>query len=164
MMDDPSERVRQSSAEPGREPARYDRDLYSWAAEQAALLRAGRIAEADVLNIAEEIDDVGNEQYDKLESALRIILLHLLKWDHQPDRRSRSWRSSTLVQRNHVRKVLNKNPGLKPHINDAIKGAYADARIEAADETNLADDFFLTQCPYSWAEIMERPIVWPPEG
>jgi hypothetical protein len=52
--------------------------------EQAALLRAGRITEADALNIAEEeLDDVGNEQYDKLESALRVISVHLLKWDQQ---------------------------------------------------------------------------------
>src|SRR5712691_479741 len=97
----------------GKEPARYDRDLYSWAVEQAELLRAGRIAEADALNIAEELDDVGNEQYDKLESALRIILLHLLKWEHQPKRRSRSWYLSILVQRKHVLRVLRKNPGLK---------------------------------------------------
>src|SRR5215208_7421964 len=113
------------------EPARYDRDLYSWAVEQAALLRAGRIAEADVLNIAEEIDDVGNEQYDKLESALRLILLHLLKWDHQPERRSRSWRSSILVQRKQVLKVLRKNPGLQPLVGEAVSEAYELARIEA---------------------------------
>jgi len=87
-------------------PARYDQDLYSWAVEQAALLRAGKIAEADARNIAEELDDVGNEQYDKLESALRVILLHLLKWDHQPGRRSRSWYASIKVQRNHVTRVL----------------------------------------------------------
>src|SRR5437868_13748522 len=103
-----------------QERARYDRDLYRWAVEQAALLRAGKIAEADVLNIAEELDDVGNEQYDKLESALRLILLHLLKWDHQPERRSRSWYASIAVQRNHVRKVLRKNPGLKPLLNEAM--------------------------------------------
>ena len=47
-------------------------------------MRAGRITEADALNIAEEeLDDVGNEQYDKLESALRVISVHLLKWDQQ---------------------------------------------------------------------------------
>src|SRR3954463_1621731 len=108
-MDDRSDPL--NKAEPR---ARYDRDLYSWAVEQAALLRSGRVEEVDALNIAEEIDDVGNEQYDRLESALRLILLHLLKWDHQPERRSRSWRLSILVQRKHVDKGLRKNPGLKP--------------------------------------------------
>jgi predicted DNA-binding ribbon-helix-helix protein len=146
----------------GHEPARYDRDLYSWAVEQAALLRAGRIAEADVLNIAEEIDDVGNEQYDKLESALRVILLHLLKWDHQPERRSRSWRLSIAVQRKHVSKVLRKNPGLKPLVDEAATEAYDVARVEAAAQTLLDEDIFPLECPYSIEEIMERPIDWPP--
>src|SRR3982751_98824 len=132
-MDDRSDSRRRNSSE--REPARYDRDLYGWAVEQAALLRAGRIAEADVLNIAEEIDDVGNEQYDKLESALRLILLHLLKWDHQPGRRSRSWRASISVQRKHVLRVLRKTPGLKSAVDEAIVEAYETARIEAGVQT-----------------------------
>src|SRR3954454_10249642 len=144
-------------------PARYDRDLYGWAVEQAALLRAGRLAEADASHIAEELDDVGNEQFDKLESALRVILLHLLKWDHQPDRRSRSWRASILVQRNHVHRVLKKNPGLKLRINEALGDAYADARIMAAAQTRLEDRAFPVRCRYTWEQIMERPIDWPPD-
>jgi hypothetical protein len=156
-MDDRTDTKRRS-----KEPARYDRDLYGWALEQAALLRAGRIAEADILNIAEEIDDVGNEQYDKLESALRIILLHLLKWDHQPERRSRSWWASISVQRKHVAKVLRKNPGLKPLVDEAVTEAYETARIEATAQTSLEEDTFPHDCPYSFSQITERPIDWPP--
>jgi hypothetical protein len=141
--------------------ARYDQDLYGWAVEQAALLRAGRISEADALNIAEELDDVGNEQYDKLESALRVILLHLLTWDHQPERRSRSWYASIAVQRNHVEKVLRKNPGLKPHVPEALADAYKDARIEAAAETRLPETSFARECLYSWDAIMTRAVDWP---
>lgn len=144
--------------------ARYDSDLYSWAVEQSALLRAGRISEADAHNIAEEIDDVGNEQYDKLESALRVILLHLLKWDHQPERRSRGWALSIKVQRKHVLKVLRKNPGLKPLQKEAVTDAYDIARTEAAGETELKESAFPASCPYSWTDIMERPIDWPDAG
>ena len=143
------------------ESARYDRDLYSWAVEQAALLRAGKVAEADALNIAEELNDVGNEQYDKLESALRIILLHLLKWDDQPERRSRSWRLSIEVQRKHVRKVLRKNPGLKPLVNEAVTDAYDDARLEAAAEIDRDERTFPERCTYSLDVIMDRQIDWP---
>jgi hypothetical protein len=160
-MDDQAHTARRQGRA-GREPARYDQDIYSWALEQAALLRAGRVAEADAANIAEELDDVGNEQYDKLESALRIILLHLLKWDHQPERRSRSSTASILVQRNHVQKVLRKNPGLKPHVEEAIVEAYRDARILAAAQTRLDEAVFPARCPYSWQQITERPIDWPP--
>lgn len=157
-MDDRTDPTR-----PGQAGARYDRDLYSWAVEQAALLRAGKIAEADALNIAEELDDVANEQYDKLESALRLILLHLLKWDHQPERRSRSWYGSISVQRKHVLKVLRKNPGLKPLVDEALTEAYDVARVEAAVQTAFEVEVFPIDCPYSWNEIMERPIQWPPK-
>src|SRR5262245_15035216 len=163
MMDDRSNTARRSGRS-GRGPARYDRDLYSWALEQAALLRAGRVDQADALNIAEELDDVGNEQYDKLESALRIILLHLLKWDHQPERRSRSWHASIAVQRKHVAKVLRKNPGLKPLIDEALTEAYDVARIEAAAQTSRDEDTFPPECPYSFADIIDRTIDWPPRG
>ena len=65
---------------------------------QAELLREGRLAEIDAAAIAEEIDDVGEEEYHRLESALRVLMLHLLKWDHQPERRSRSWTLSIREQ------------------------------------------------------------------
>ncbi len=161
MMDDRTGSSRQHPPAAGDEPARYDRDLYTWAVEQAALLRSGRVTEADVLNIAEELDDVGNEQYEKLESALRVILLHLLKWDHQPARRSRSWWASISVQRKHVSRVLRKNPGLKPLIDEAVVEAYEIARIEATAQTSLEEDSFPQDCPYPWNEIMEREIAWP---
>ena len=38
----------------------YERDFYAWATEQAALLRARRLSEADIENIAEEIEDMGS--------------------------------------------------------------------------------------------------------
>ena len=160
-MDDIAERRRPLSGRTRRAPARYDRDLYSWAVEQAALLRAGRIVEVDAGNIAEELDDVGNEQYEKLESALRIILLHLLKWDHQPARRSRSWWASINVGRNQVRRALRKNPGLKRRLDEAIIAAYEDARVQAAAQTHLSPRTFPARCAFSWQQLMDREIAWP---
>ena len=159
-MDDRSTTRRHATAK--HEPARYDRDLYSWAIEQAALLRAGRIAEADASNIAEELDDVGNEQHRRLQSALRVILLHLLKWDYQPTRRSRSWWSSITVQRNQVRRALANNPGLKPRIGLAVAEAYDDARVQAAAQTRVDYRVLPERCPFTFEQIMERPIDWPP--
>jgi hypothetical protein len=92
-----------------------------------------------------------------------VSLLHLLTWDHQPERRSRSWRNSAMVQRNHVRKALRKNPGLQPHVDEAIAEAYEDARLDAATETDRDDGAFPKHCPYSWDQIMERSIAWPPQ-
>jgi hypothetical protein len=53
---------------------------------------------------------VGMEEYHRLESALRVVMLHLLKWDHQPDRRSRSWTLSILEHRRQVHRQLRGSP------------------------------------------------------
>ena len=142
-------------------PASKEADLYSWAVRQAELLRAGRLTEIDPVAIAEEIDDVGEEQYLRLESALRVLMLHLLKWDRQPDRRSRSWTLTVLEQRRRVVRQLRRNPGLKSQLEEALAAAYEDARLEASSETGLALHEFPESRPFEYAEIMERPIVWP---
>src|SRR3977135_1918900 len=86
---------------PADEPVRadYDRDFYSWLMEQARHVRAGRWDALDRENLAEEIESLGREQFNKLESALRVLMLHMLKWDHQAARRSRSWSISIREQR-----------------------------------------------------------------
>jgi Domain of unknown function DUF29 len=143
--------------------ATYEGDLHAWAQEQAALLRAGRLPEVDAANIAEELEDVGREQYDRLESALRVLLTHILKWDHQSERRSRSWAATITVQRRHAQKTLGKNPSLKPRLAEALADAYADARLEASGETNLPLRTFPAELPYDWAAIIDRPFAIDPD-
>ena len=144
---------------------RYEADLYGWAMQQASLLRAGQLSELDAKNIAEELTDVGNEQYDKLESALAVLLMHLLKWEYQAEMRCRSWESTVREQRRRVERVLAKNPGLRPHREEALAEAYLDGRDRASAETNLPVVRFPQECPYTWDEIMTRPIEYdPPTG
>src|SRR5208283_4258509 len=141
-------------------PVTKEADLYSWAVRQAELLRAGRLSEIDPAAIAEEIDNVGEEEYYRLESALRVLMLHLLKWDHQPERRSRSWTLSIREHRRRAQRQLLRSPGLKSQLDDALTAAYEDARLEAAGETGLPMRLIPATRPFH-AEIMERSIVWP---
>jgi hypothetical protein len=104
--------------------AAYWDDFYSWLMEQAAHVRAGRFDALDRENLAEEIESLGREQFNKLESALRVVLMHMLKWDHQPKPRSRSWALSIEAQRLELDNVLSDNPGLKPRIAEATARAY----------------------------------------
>jgi hypothetical protein len=143
--------------------ASKERDLYSWAVRQASLLREGRLAEIDAAAIAEEIDDVGEEQYLRLESALRVLTAHLLKWDYQPDVRSRSSAITIREQRRRVSRQLRKNPGLKARLDEALRDAYEDARDEAAKETGLPTRTFPIENAFTFADLMERPIHWPGE-
>jgi hypothetical protein len=143
---------------PGDEPLRadYERDFYSWSLDQARHLRDGNFDALDRANLAEEIESLGREQFNKLVSALRVLLAHMLKWDHQPSLRSRSWALSIEEQRLEIADVLADNPGLKPRIGEAIARAYRRARIEAAKETGLDETKFPATCPYSFGDITER--------
>src|ERR1700757_2119353 len=111
---------------PADAPARadYDRDFYSWLMEQARFVREGRWDALDRDNLAEEIESLGREQFNKLESALRVLLLHLLKWDHQPEKRTRSWAISIKDQRIAFELVLQDNPGLQGRRDEALARAY----------------------------------------
>ncbi len=143
---------------PGDEPLRaeYECDFYSWTIEQARLLREGRTNALDWDNLAEEIESLGREQFNKLVSALRVTIMHMLKWDHQPPKRSRSWALSIEEQRLEIADVLADNPALKPRIGEAIGRAYRRARIEAAKETGLDEAEFPAACPYSFDDIVKR--------
>jgi hypothetical protein len=153
--------AKSAAREETKRPVAKEGDLYSWALRQAELLRAGRLSEIDAAAIAEEIDDVGEEEYHRLESALRVVMLHLLKWDHQPDRRSRSWALSILEHRRRVHRQFRRSPGLKSQLDEALDGAYEDARLEASSETGLPLKIFPPDLPFDYTEVMERPIIWP---
>jgi hypothetical protein len=141
----------------------YERDFYTWSLRQAELVRARRFADLDIENVAEELESLGKEQAHKLESALRVLLLHLLKWAYQPQRRSRSWRATVVRERTNAERVLEDNPGLRPHRERLFARAYRGARKEAAAETGLPIATFPEAAPFSVAQALDDEF-WPETG
>jgi predicted DNA-binding ribbon-helix-helix protein len=142
----------------------YEEDAYTWALEQCALLEAGQFDRLDIANLLDEVGDVARREFDKLVSALRVLMQHLLKWDHQPERRSRSWVLSIAEQREQISAVLEDNPGLKSRQDEAARRAYRQGRLGAAKETDLPLDVFPAECPYSWDDLMRREIPQDPNS
>jgi hypothetical protein len=138
----------------------YESDFYAWANEQAALLRAGKVSAADIEHIAVEIESMGKSEKRELVSRLEILLLHLLKWQHQPERRGASWEVSITNSRDALREHLADNPSLKPKVPEAIETAYRRARGDARAETGLAASTFPLACPWSFERIMDDAF-WP---
>jgi hypothetical protein len=146
-----------------QEGSLYERDFYTWALAQADLVRANRLAELDLDNVAEELESLGKEQAHKLESSFRVLLLHLLKWRYQARRHSRSWRGSIVRERVNIERVLEGNPGLKPRRAELFAAAYRGARKEAAAETGLSIARFPEASPFTISEALDEDF-WPEGG
>ncbi|MCJ2062457.1 DUF29 domain-containing protein [Methylobacterium sp. J-088] len=142
----------------------YADDFYTWTQEQGARLRAGDVSEFDRENLAEEIESLGRSQFASLVSALRVVLLHMLKVDHQPSKRTRSWLISVATHRIHIADELDDSPGLKSRLVEAIGKAYRLARLAAAQEMGLAVGSFPETCPYTYQDITDRPFAIDPES
>ncbi len=97
---------------------------------------------------------MGRSEKRELEHRLTVLITHLLTWDHQPERRGRSWENTIRIQRMDIHQVLKSSPGLKNQFNDAVVSAYAKAVIFAADETGLPESTFPETCPYTTEQIM----------
>ncbi len=138
----------------------HESDFYAWSLEQAALLRAGRVGEADLAAIAEEIESMGKTEKRELVSRLTVLLLHLLKWRHQPSYRSKSWRLSIANARDDITDHLDDNPSLNAVLDNAMEHAYRTARRKAAIKTEFDEDVFPARCPWSFAEAMNEGF-WP---
>jgi predicted nucleic acid-binding Zn-ribbon protein len=137
----------------------YDRDFYAWANRQAALLRAGKLADADIANIAEEIESMGRSEKRELVTRLNVLLLHLLKWRFQPERRSRSWQVSVANTRDELADHLADNPSLKAMLPEAVAKAYSRARRSASVETGLPEGTFPTDCPWTFDQAMGEDLI-----
>ena len=140
--------------------ALYDTDFFAWSREQADLLRSGKLSNADIDHIAEEIESMGRTEKRELISRLAVLLTHLLKWRFQPETRGASWEASIRVQRNRLIDHLEDNPSLRPLLPRALANAYRDARLEATAETGLALATFPADCPWSVGEALDGEF-WP---
>jgi len=138
----------------------YEEDFYSWLCMNVELLRQGRLSEIDVENIAEELDGMSKSQQRELISRLKVLLVHLLKWQFQPDHRSGSWKGSIVEQRQQIKKLFKISPSLKRNINDNIAESYNDAVEYASIETGIPESDFPQTCPYSFEQILDK-IFYP---
>ena len=133
----------------------YNLDFYGWTQEQAALLKAGRLNDLDIINLIEEVETMGRSEKRALESRLTVLLVHLLKWKYQPNRRGKSWTLTIIGQRIKLLRVIKDNPGLKPQLPELINDAYSLARVNAAKETKLDIELFDSACPWTFEQLID---------
>lgn len=137
----------------------HETDFYGWTQQQAELLRKGKLSEVDVMNLIEEIEDMGGSEKRELESRLSVLFMHLLKWRYQPTHRGHSWRLTIAEQRNKIARRLRKSPSLKSSLEEIAADAYGDSRYGASRETGQALEVFPDECPWTLAQALDADYL-----
>jgi len=132
----------------------YERDFYAWTQIQATLLREQQFTQLDLDHLIEEIESMGRSERRQLLSRLEILLMHLLKWQHQSELRGRSWELTIVEQRRRIAKLLSANPSLHNQLPDLLPEAYDDATFGAMRETGLPQATFPALCPWTMEEVL----------
>ncbi|MGA0130915.1 MAG: DUF29 domain-containing protein [Candidatus Nanopelagicales bacterium] len=134
----------------------YEQDYSQWAEIMADLLASGDFTQLDIENLVEEVRDLSKRERDALLSSIRLIIHHLLKWDYQPQLRSRSWLVTVQRERSNIVDYLADSPSLKKYMTDEyLDKVYKKAKLDAIAETglNMPD-----VCPYTFSDVLDRNL------
>jgi len=134
----------------------YEKDFYAWLMKNAQLMREKRFADIDAEHIAEELESMGRSERRELSNRLSVLLAHLIKWQFQAVKRSKSWKNTITTQRIDIKELLNESPSLRYDIEQKIDSAYEKAKLKAEDETGIDAKIFPKNCPFSLEQIMDR--------
>lgn len=138
----------------------YETDFLGWTVQQAEFLRQGCFGQLDLANLIEELESLGKQQRQELRNRLTVLIGHLLKWDYQPEKRTKSWFVTIRNQRREIHILLKENPSLKPFIPEALQLGFLSGLDLAVTETSLRDQDLPPDCPYTWEQILDS--TFPP--
>lgn len=143
----------------------YDTDFYEWTQHQAAALAAGHVSELDLANLAEEIESLGKRDQRELTSRLGVLVMRMLKWRYQPERRrtGRSWWNTIRTQRRDIRQLLQQSPSLRRLVPEIIEADFLDMRFDASQQTGLPLEIFPETCPWMAEQVLDETF-WPDEA
>jgi hypothetical protein len=131
----------------------YELDETAWLETMAELILQGRCEELDYPHLGEYLTDMALRDRREVESRLTTLLMHVLKWVHQPDRRSRSWRGTIIEQRQELSRQSDRGV-LRKHAEVVLPEAYRKAVERAAAETGLPAISFPPDCPYTVDQLL----------
>ncbi|WP_422134132.1 DUF29 domain-containing protein [Endozoicomonas sp. ALD040] len=150
----------------------YNTDYHGWIARQRELLKNNRLNELDIPNLLEAMEQEMGNNHHTLESHLKILLLHLLKYQHQVEvinpvlpepYNCREWFASIDRARDAIGSLLRRNPSLKRETDETLREVYPSAKRMAIKEMNryvqkhqqLNNNSFTPECPWTFGQIIE---------
>ena len=131
----------------------YLEDETAWLEAMSRLAAERRCEELDYEHLSEYLADMARRDRREVRSRLTTLLADLLKWEHQLEQRSNSWRVTIAEQRQEL-KVIFESRTLLNHANEVLAKAYQSAVRRATLETGLAEDTFPAECPFSLDAVL----------
>lgn len=141
--------------------ATYTADFNLWIQQTVQLLREHHWHEVDLEHLIEEVEGLGKSERRGIASQLTRLLLHLLKWQYQPQRRSDSWLDSITDARTQIDLAIVDSPSLKSYPAEQLEQSYQRTRRQAAKQTEIPLSVFPEECPYSIDLVLAED--WLPE-
>jgi hypothetical protein len=130
----------------------YEQDETAWLDAMAELIRLGRLDEVDYPNLAEYLGDMARRDRREVERRLAVLITHMLKWAHQPDRRSGSSKGTIIEQRQELEGLLSRGV-LRNHAEAVLADVYQKAVERAAADSGFAAETFPVECPYTLDQL-----------
>jgi len=137
----------------------YETDYLQWIETTVERLRNNDYDSIDWDNLIDEIEDMARSQRRSLKSNLIVVLLHLLKWQYQPEKRSSNWESSLLEHRHRLQDDIQDSLSLKPYLESILDQSYIRATKQAKVETGLPLSTFPPERLYDVASILDDDFL-----
>jgi hypothetical protein len=137
----------------------YETDFNLWIEQTINHLKQGNLGALDLDNLIEEISDMGRNNRREVFSRLKVLLMHLLKWKYQPEKRTNSSTNTIDEQREQLELIFNDSPSLKPYLADIFSECYQKAVRSAVNETNLPKQACPVDCPFTQEQVLDQDYL-----
>lgn len=137
----------------------YEEDYQQWLDKTVLLLKNRQVDSLDYEHLIEELEALGREQKNAVESLVIQIIQHLLfyrYWSSEREDNERHWRGELIGFRTQLELRLTTN--LRNHLSNRLDYLYGKARKMAEVKTDLK---LPSASPYTLADILDED--WLPE-
>ena len=137
----------------------YEEDYQQWLDKTVLLLKNRQVDSLDYEHLIEELEALGREQKNAVESLVIQIIQHLLfyqYWSSEREDNERHWRGELISFRTQLELRLTTN--LRNHLSNRLDYLYGKARKMAEVKTDLK---LPSASPYTLADILDED--WLPE-
>jgi len=133
----------------------YDQDFNLWIEQTVRQLQGGDLGGLDLEHLIEEIAEMGRNNKREVFSRLKVLLIHLLKWRYQPEKRTPSWLNTIDEQRDQLALILEDSPSLKPFFMEIFTDCYHKAIRGTVNETGLDKGVFPLHCLFTPEQVLD---------